>query len=89
MGEEYRTSSNFYPHTNIFDSRIPCSLPSIQCRDDLGKHGFDIAIENVFIGISQELMMVRLISDFWVRITRIGYFTYTYKQHHGISADML
>ena len=46
-------------------------------------------MENVFIGISQDLMVDILIRNFRVRITRSGYDTYTDKQHHGISADML
>ena len=44
---------------------------------------------NVSIGISQDLIVCRLIINVSVIITRRGYATYTEKQHHSISADLL
>ena len=41
------------------------------------------------IGISQNLMMNKLISIIRVRRKRSGYATYTDKQQHRISADIL
>ena len=46
-------------------------------------------MENVFIGMGQDLMMGRLISNIRVNIIRILFAIYTDKQHHGISADLL
>ena len=44
---------------------------------------------NVSIGLAQGLMVERLISKIRIKITRSGFATYTDKQHHGISADIL
>ena len=44
---------------------------------------------NFSIGISQDLIVCRLIINVSVIITRRGYATYTEKQHHSISADLL
>ena len=41
------------------------------------------------IGLAQDLMVDRLISKVRVKITRSGFITYTDKQHHGISTDLL
>ena len=60
--EEYRTSSNFHWYINIFDSRVPCAPPEIQCRYDSGIHEFDIAMENFSIGLAQDLMVDIFIS---------------------------
>ena len=46
-------------------------------------------MENVSIGMDQDLMVNRLISKVRVKITRSGFATYTDKQHYGISADLL
>ena len=46
-------------------------------------------MENVSIGLAQDLMVDRLISNVRVIIIRILFTTYTDKQHHGISADLL
>ena len=45
MEEEYRKSSNCHQHINISESRVPCAPPTIHCRDDLGIHEFDRAME--------------------------------------------
>ena len=46
-------------------------------------------MENVSIGMAQDLMVDRLISKVIVNRTRGVFATYTYKRHHGISADIL
>ena len=46
-------------------------------------------MENVSIGIDQDLMVDRLIINVRVKRTRSGFVTYTDKRHHGISADIL
>ena len=46
-------------------------------------------MENVSIGIDQDLMMDRLINKARVKRTRSGFTAYTDKRHHGISADIL
>ena len=89
MEEEYRTSSNLHWYINIVDSRVPCAPPTIQCRYGSGIHYFDRAIENFYIGLAQELMADRLVSKVRVKRKIIGFVTYIYKQHHGISADIL
>ena len=89
MEEEYRTSSNFHRYINIVESRVPCSPPTIQCRDDSGIHEFDRAMANVSIGLAQYLMLGILISKFRVKRTISGFATYTAKRHHGISDDLL
>ena len=89
MYEEYRKSSNFHCCINIVKIRIPSAPPTIQCIYDSGVHKFDIEMENVSIGIAQELMVDILIRNVRVVITRSGYSIYTYKQYCGISADTL
>ena len=89
MEEEYRTSSNFHRSINIVEIIIPSAPPTIQCRYDSMVHEFYISTANVSIGIAKDLIIDRLISNFRVWITRIGYATYTYKNHHKISADLL
>ena len=44
---------------------------------------------NVFIGIAQELVVDRLISNVRARRTRSGSATYIDQRHHGIIADLL
>ena len=46
-------------------------------------------MENVSIGLGQDLMIVRLIRNVRVIITRSLYETCIDKHHHGLSADML
>ena len=46
-------------------------------------------MENVSIGLAQDLMVDRLISNVRVKRTRSLFATHTYKQQHGISADIL
>ena len=46
-------------------------------------------MENVSIGLAQDLMVDRLISKARVKRKRSGFVTYTNKQHHGISTDIL
>ena len=89
MEEEYRTSSNFHRYINIGDSRVPCAPPTIQCRDYLGIHEFDISMANVSIGLDQDLMVDILISKVRVKIKISGFATYIYKRRYGISADLL
>ena len=89
MEEDYRTSSNFHRRINIVERIIPSSPLTIQCRYDLVVCEFDITMENISIGLSQGLMMYRLIRNVRVSRTRIGYSMYTYKQHRGISAGLL
>ena len=89
MVEEYRTSSNFHQYINIVESRFPCAPPTIQCRYDSGINELYIAMENVSIGMAQDLMVKILISKVRVTITINGFATYTYKRHHGINADLL
>ena len=63
MEEEYRTSSKFHRYINIVESRVPCAPPLIHCRDDPGVHEFDRSMENVYIGLAQELMVDILIKQ--------------------------
>ena len=79
MEEEYRTSSNFHRYINIVESIVPCAPPTIKCIDDLWIHEFDRAIENAPIELTHDLMVDRLISKVWVKITRSGFSTYRYK----------
>ena len=46
-------------------------------------------MENLSIGLAQDLIVDRLISKFKVKRTRSVFVTYIDKQHHGISADIL
>ena len=46
-------------------------------------------MENVSIGMAHDLMVDRLISKVRVKRTTSEFATYTDKQHHGISADIL
>ena len=46
-------------------------------------------MEKNSIGMAQDLMVDRLISKVRVNRTRSGFTTYTDKQHHGISANLL
>ena len=52
----------------------------IQCRGDLGIHYFDRAMENVSIGLAQELMVEILISKVRVKIKISGFATNIDKQ---------
>ena len=89
MEEEYRTSSKFHRYINTVDRIIPGAPPTTQCRDDLGLHDFDRAMEFFSIGLSQYFMVDRLIINTRVMRTTSGYASYTDKRHHGISTDML
>ena len=89
MEEEYRTSSNFHHYINIIEIRITSATPNIHCRDDLGIYEFDREIYFFPMGLSQYLMVERLIRNVRIRRTRSGYATYKYKQHHRISPDLL
>ena len=89
MEEEYRTSSNFHQYINIVESRVPCTPPTIQCIYESVIHEFDRAMSNVSIGLDHNLMAEILIIKVRVKRTRSGFATYTDKQHHGISADIL
>ena len=57
MEEEYRAISNFHRYINIVESRVLCTPPKIQCIDDSGIHKFDTEMENVSIGLAQDLMV--------------------------------
>ena len=46
-------------------------------------------MENVSIGMAQDLMVDRLISKVRVKITRSGFTAYIDKRHHEISTDIL
>ena len=50
---------------------------------------FARAMENVSIGLDQDLMVDILISKVRVKIPRSGFAIYTDRKHHGISADIL
>ena len=76
-------------YINTVESRVPCTPPTIQFRDDSVIHDFDRSMENVSIGLSQDLMVDRLISKVRFKRTISRYATYTDKRHHGISADLL
>ena len=89
MEEEYRTSSNFHQYINIIKSIIPSSPPTIQFRYESSIHKFDGYMANFFIGIAQELVVDRLISNVRARRTRSGSATYIDQRHHGIIADLL
>ena len=89
MGEEYRKSSNFHRYINIAESTVPCATPTIQFIDYQRINEFDRSTENVSTGMAQELMVYILISKVRVKRTRSVLETYTDKQHHGISADLL
>ena len=89
MEEEFRTRSSFCCYINIVESRIPSSPPTIQCIYYSGIHIFHKAMANVSNGLAQDLVVGRLISNVRVRRKRSGCTTYTYKQRHGISADLL
>ena len=89
MGEEYRTSSNFHRYINNVDSRVPCTPPTNQCRDELVIHEFDRSMANFSIELAQNLIVDRLISKVRVKRTRSGFATYIDNQRHGISADIL
>ena len=89
MEEEYSKSSSFHLYINIFYSRVPCAPPKIQCRDDSGIHDFYRAMENVSIGMDQDLMVDIFISKVRVKRTRSVFATHTDKRHHGISTDIL
>ena len=58
-------------------------------RYDLVIHEFDRAMANFSIGMAQDLMVDRLIRKVSVKRIRSGFATYTDKQHHGISPDIL
>ena len=79
MEGEYRKSSNFHRYINIVENRVPCAPTTINCRDDSGIHEFDIAMANVSIGLSQDLMVDILIIKVRVKRTRSGFTTYTDK----------
>ena len=83
------TSSNFHQYINIFESRVPCAPPTMQCRYYLWIHEFDRAMSNVSNGMAQDLVVDRWISNFRVKRTRSRFAINTDKQHHGISADLL
>ena len=89
MEEEYRTSSKFYRYIIIVESRFSCAPPTFQCRDDSGIHELDIALENVSIGLVQDLMVEILISKVRVKRTRSVFTTNINKRHHGISTDLV
>ena len=81
--------SNFHHYINIVESRISSSPPTIQCINDSEIHCFDREMVDLSIGLSQYLMMERLIRHVRVRRTRNKYATYTDKLHLGESADIL
>ena len=66
MEVEYRKSSNFHRYINIVESRVPYAPPNIQFRDDLGIHELDRAMENVYIELTQQLMV-----DIWIMKVRV------------------
>ena len=89
MEEEYMKRSKIHCYVTIVEIIITSAPPTIQCRYDLLIHEFDIKMANVSIRLAQDLMVDILINNVSVRRTRSGYATYTYKQHYGISSDML
>ena len=46
-------------------------------------------MDNIYIGLDQDLMVYRLIFKVRVKRTRSEFATYTDTPHHGISADLL
>ena len=89
MQEGYRKISNVKRCINIVESIIPRTHPAIQCRDDSGIHSFDIAMENISIGIAHYFMVDRVFRNVRFRRTRSVYSTYISKRHHGLRSDML
>ena len=53
MDYDYRKISNSRRCINIFERKIPSAPPTIQCIYDLWVHYFDIAMENISIGLAQ------------------------------------
>ena len=76
MEENYRTRSNFHRYINIVKIKILGAPPTNQCRYDLRVNNFDIEMENVSIGISQDLMVDILVRNIRVRRTQTRYATY-------------
>ena len=67
----------------------PAATLRVLTMDDMALHEFDRAIVNVSLGLAQDLMVDRLISNIKKKRTRLGYATITNDRHHGISAELL
>ncbi len=76
-------------HVALVQGYAPTATPISYTQDDIAIHDFDRAMVNVSLGLAQDLMVDRLISNVRVSRTRLGYATITNDRHHGISAELL
>ena len=74
MEEGYRKSSKLHHYINIVENIIPSVHPTVQCRYNLEIYEFGIEMENVSSGISQDLMVERLIGNVMFRRNIRGYY---------------
>ena len=67
----------------------PSAPPVTHIQDDLAIHEFDRALADVSLGLAQDLMVDRLISNVRVSSTTQGYATFTNDRHHGTKPELL
>ena len=73
MGEEQRRNMFKLRSINHMRSQTPCSPPVTYIQYDMAIHDLDIEIANVSIGLSQDLMVDRLIGNIRVYMNKKGY----------------
>ena len=67
---------------NQVRSRTPCAPPVICIHDDMGIHDLYRSMVNVSIGLSQDIMLDRLIGNIKFFINRKVYATIKLERHH-------
>ena len=74
---------------NLVQGNTPSSPPTVEIQDDIPVHEFDRAMAEISLGLPENIIRSRLISQIQVEKTRNGYATITNDRHHGVQPDLL
>ena len=70
-------------------SQTPCSPPVTYIQYDMAIHDLDIEIANVSIGLSQDLMVDRLIGNIRIFMTKKCYVRIANESHHLVTPELM
>ena len=85
MEDEQRTNMFKLRWINQVISQTPCGPPITYIQDNMAIHDFDRAMVNISIGLSQDLMLDRLIRRIFISKTKREYATIKNERHHLVT----
>ena len=76
-------------NTNLSTRLVYATNGRNQIQDDIAIHEFDRALTDISLGLSQDLIAERIISNVKTRQQRFGFATITNERHHGVDPELL